>query len=135
MSKLLKAVLRKHRPHIVAKMTKENGYDETKHLHAKDLHKAGIISKSDLDDVENCLDDLAAGHHNGVNALRAAASGELSKDKLNDDAFIKTIMALDSDTGGDGDSVDADSDDDGPIGDDELADDGDPLADNGKVTA
>lgn len=124
MSKLLKAVAAVHRPHIAAKMIAENGYDETKHLRSKDLHKAGIINKPELDDLDDCLADLAKGHHNGANALLSALDGS----KLNDAESVKSLMAMDSDTGND-------EDDDADGSDDDQADDGDPLTSDDKVTA
>lgn len=107
MSKLLKAAIKNHRPHIAARLTKENGYDERKHLHASDLHEAGFIDGAELADLQGCVDDLASSGSNTARALKAAMSGELSADKMNDDAFIKALMALDSDVGGDdGDDLD-----------------------------
>lgn len=106
MSKLLKAVARKHRPAIAAKMVKANGYDEARHLLSHDLHKAGIIDKSEKADFDACTDDLASTGSVAGMALKAASQGRGDKAKLNDPEFVKALMALDSDTG-------ADNDDDG----------------------
>lgn len=112
MSKILKKVLATHRPHIAARLTKESGYDEKKHLYPKHLHEAGIINKDELADLDGCIDDAASTGDNFAAALRSAMSGELNEGKLNSDAFIKNLMALDPD-GKDGDEDDdMDGDDD-----------------------
>lgn len=117
MSKLLKATIKPHRPHIAAKMTPENGYDETKHLHVKDLKKAKVITSAEAADLDDCLKDLAGSGSNAAGYLNAASAGMLDSKSLNDDAFIKALMATDSDEGDD-----TDSDDDSELGDDEPAD-------------
>lgn len=106
MSKLLKAIAAKHRPHIAAKMNAANDYDETKHTHAKHLRSAGIIDKAELDDLTQCLDDLSKGGSSAANYLK---NGKDSG-KLNDADFVRAMMAADSDVG-----------DDDPTGDDDLA--------------
>ena len=123
MSKLLKAVATRHRPAIAAKMVKENGYDETRHLLSKDLHKAGIIDKTEKKDLDDCVGDLAGDGSVAGAALLAALSGRGDKNSLNDENFVKSLMAMDPDTGNDNDS-----DDDG----DYLGDFGDDAPD-GKV--
>jgi hypothetical protein len=114
MSKLLKAVARKHRPAIAAKMVKANGYDETRHLLSGDLHKAGIIDKTEKKDFDGCVDDLADTGSVAGSALRAAAQGRGDTAKLNDPDFVKALMALDSDTGEDGGNSDDGDDTDFP---------------------
>lgn len=126
MSKVLKKVLETHRPHIAARLTKENGYDGQKHLHVSDLHKAGIISDAEKADLDGCIDDAAGTGDHFAGALKAAMAGELNEGKLNSDAFIKSLMALDPD-GKDGDE---DDDMDGEDDQDGLGEDADE-----KVTA
>lgn len=111
MSKLLKAVARKHRPAIAAKMIKANGYDETRHLLSKDLHKAGIITTGERNDLDLCTDELADTGGVAGAALKAANEGRGDPSKLNDVDFVKALMALDSDTGADNDNIDADDTD------------------------
>lgn len=119
MSKLLKATIASHRPHIAARMTAENGYDATKHLHTKDLTKAGLINQAEQDDLDGCVDDLAASGHQGAGYINAAKAGMVGDTGLNDDALIKELlgelapngdtMATDGDSGeGIGNSEDAD---------------------------
>lgn len=118
MSKVLKKVLATHRPHIAARLTTENGYDEGKHLHVSHLHKAGLITDAEKDDLDGCVDDAAGTGDHFAAALKAAMSGEISNTKLNDDDFIKSLMALDPD-GKDGDEDDdMDGQDDGDFGED-----------------
>jgi len=111
MSKLLKRVVAKHMPHLSHKLTPANGYDEKKHHTAEDLHKAGVINAEEKKAIDNCLDDLASLNDdsrssNAAKALKAAGAGEISKDSLNDDQFVKAMMG---DLGADDD---ADSDED-----------------------
>lgn len=95
MSKLLKAVATKHRPHIAAKMTPENGYNEKKHLFGDDLHKAGIITKPDADDLDGCVEDLFGDGDPAAKALKQAKKGRINKDRLNDEDFVNALMAVD----------------------------------------
>lgn len=128
MSKLLKAVAKAHRPHIAAKMTKENGYDESKHLHPHHLHEAGIINDTERKDLDECIGELADGGDNAGMALRAALAGELNEGKLNSKTFMDSIGVTDSDEDeDDGDDVDDDADD--------LSPTDDPADADGKVTA
>lgn len=120
MSKLLKAVATKHRPHIAAKMTKENGYDENKHLLARDLKTSGVISKADSADLDECLDDLVGDGHTGAKALKAAGDGKLDPSKLNDTDFVNALMAMDDDGGNDSDDDDGDGDDLPTLKDDKI---------------
>src|SRR5882724_10016194 len=116
MSKLLKKVVDRHMPHLSSRLTKENGYDETKHLTAGDLHKAKLISDKEKAVIDDCIDTLDALNdsstgNNLAKALTAADTGEVSKDKLNDDAFIAALMNDDL-PGEDGADDNADSDED-----------------------
>lgn len=111
MSKLLKATIGKHRPHLAARLTEANGYDEAKHIHSGDLHRAGLINDQEKADLDGCVDDLAGDNSALAGALKAIMSGELPMGKANDDEFIKSLMdidgATDSDEGeDDGDAVD-----------------------------
>ncbi len=110
MSKLLKAITKKHRPAIAAKMTSANGYDEKKHTHPASLHKAGIISDNELADLQECIDDLAGTGSMAAKALNNVKPGTINKDRLNDADFVKSLMALDSDVGDDADSDDESGD-------------------------
>jgi hypothetical protein len=113
---MLKAIATAHRPHLAAKMTKENGYDEQKHLLTDDLVKAGIMTQSEADDLDGCVDDLAADGHDGAGVIKAARSGEVDKSKLNDDELLKALFtAIGPDDGSD--DVDGDDDLDGDDGD------------------
>lgn len=115
MSKLLKAVAKRHRPHVAAKMTPKHGYNETKHLFANDLAKAGIITGAAAKDLDECGDELDASGSNLGKAYNAAKSGMISPDKLNDADFVKSLLdmdgAVDSDTGNDGDDGDGELED------------------------
>lgn len=111
MSKLLKAVATKHRPHIAAKMEPANGYDETKHHFPRDLVKAKVVTKPEGLDLEGCLGDLDDTGSHAAAALKAAQSGKINKDTLNDDAFVKALMAMDDD--GAPDDLDEDDNADG----------------------
>ena len=115
MSKLLKAVAKRHRPHIAAKMTTENGYDENKHLTAKDLRNAGIISSDEHDDLSACLDDLEADGQPVKSALKNS-----SAEQLNDDDFVNQLMGIIGDDDGAIDDDD-DNDDDAEDGDNATA--------------
>lgn len=106
MSKLLKKVATTHRPHIAAKMTAANGYDETKHRTSAELHKAGIISAADKASLDDCVDDLSGLGDNFGGALKAAMSGEISPDKLNDDDFIRSLMDGADSVDDDGENLD-----------------------------
>lgn len=112
MSKLLKRVVAKHMPHLVHKLTPANGYDEKKHHTAEDLHKAGVINAAEKQAIDACIGDLASldddsRSSNAAKTLKAAASGKISKDSLNDDEFVKAVMG---DLGADDDdSSDADN--------------------------
>lgn len=117
MSKLLKAVIAPHRPHIAARMTAEHGYDESKHLHVKDLKKAKVITAAEATDLDDCLRDLAGSGSNAAGYLNAVSAGMLDSKSLNDDDFIRALMATDSDEGDD-----TDPDDNSDEGDDEPAD-------------
>jgi len=117
MSKLLKATIAKHRPHIAARLTEANGYDEAKHIHSGDLHRAGLINDQEKADLDGCVDDLNGDGSALAGALKAIMSGKLPMGKANDDEFIKSLMDLDgqadSDEGeDDGDAVDDLSDSD-----------------------
>jgi hypothetical protein len=88
MSKLIKKVVDRHAPHISAKMTKENGYDETKHLTTKELKEYGIISNEDGTFIDECMDS----YPNLKAVMKAINSGELSKDKMNDKDFVDSLF-------------------------------------------
>jgi hypothetical protein len=114
MSKLLKAVIKPHRPHIVAKLTKAHGYDENKHVTVGDLKDGGLISGSEATDLFGCTDDLADGGSSKAKALKAIGAGKIDRKKANDDDFIKMLGAMDSDEGlddldGEDDLADSDS--------------------------
>ena len=115
MSKLLKKVIDTHMPHLSSKLTAENGYDEKKHLTAKDLHKAKLISDKEKAAIDQCVDDLDSLNDNSsssnfAKALKAADTGDVNRDSLNDEDFIKALIA---DMPKDG--ADADEDDDEDI--------------------
>lgn len=112
MSKALKAIATKHRPHIAARMTAENGYDGVKHLHVADLHKAGIISKLEADDLGGCVDDLAGSGDPLAAFLKAAETGEVKSDGLNNQDLVDALTTDSDEDADDGDGMDdmADSD-------------------------
>lgn len=120
MSKLLKATISKHRPHIAARLIAANGYDEAKHIHSGDLHKAGLIDDGEKADLDGCVDDLAGDNSALAGALKAIMSGELGSDKANDDAFIKSLMDLDGAQDSDEDEDDGDAVDDLTDSDEEV---------------
>lgn len=99
MSKLLKKVLDEHMPHLShAKLTAENGYDPVKHRTVKDLHKAKLINDKEKAAIDSCLDDLATlddtSHGSkAAKMLKAAETGNVNPDSLNDDDAIKAFMA------------------------------------------
>lgn len=103
MSKLLKAVATKHRPHIAALMTPEKGYNEKKHLFTDDLAKAGVINADQASDLDGCVEDLFNDGSPAAKALKQAKAGKISKDRLNDDDFINALLASDPGTDDDGD--------------------------------
>lgn len=96
MSKLLKAVATKHRPHIAAKMTKENGYDAKKHLTGKHLHAAGVISEDEAKDLDDCVQQLGDAFSN---------NDDFRKAMLGDDAGPDDDGLDDDGTDGDDDDV------------------------------
>lgn len=114
MSKLLKRVVDKHMPHLSHKLTAANGYDEKKHKTAADLHKAGVINTEEKQAIDDCLGDLASLNDdsrssNAAKALKAADSGEINKDSLNDDAFLRAVFgASDGDDDGTDNKTDSD---------------------------
>jgi len=115
MSKLLKKVIDTHMPHLSSKLTAENGYDEKKHLTVKDLHKAKLISDKEKAAIDSCIDDLDSlndntSSSNFAKALKAADTGDVNRDSLNDDAFIKALM--EGKMPKDGADVDEDDDED-----------------------
>jgi hypothetical protein len=100
MSKLLKRVIDKHMPHLSHRMTAEAGYDSTKHLTVRDLHKAKLISDKEKAAIDSCLDDLSSlddnsSSSNAAKVLKGVEAGEGDRDSLNDDAFIKALMGAD----------------------------------------
>lgn len=120
MSKILKKVLSTHRPHIAKRLTTKNGYDENKHLHVQHLHDAGIINDEEKADLYKCIDDASSTGDNFAAALKAAMSGELNEGKLNSDAFINSLMALDPDDEDGDEDDDKDGEDDD--GDEDIID-------------
>lgn len=92
MSKQLHAVATKHRPLTAAKMTAENGYDETKHKSGADLHAAGVISADEGKDLDDCLEDLKAG-----GMLDELLNGDLDDVDGDDDADDGEDDTVDSD--------------------------------------
>jgi len=106
MSKLLKKVVTRHRPHLAAKMTAANGYDAAKHRTTADLKKAGIFSAAEAADIDACIEDLSGVGDNMGGALKAASSGEINPDKLNDDAFIESLLDGADSVDDDGDNLD-----------------------------
>ena len=97
MSKLLKKVIDRHMPHLSSKLTAENGYDEAKHRTAAELHKAKLISDEEKSAIDDCVDALAAMNNdvssaNAAKVLKAAQTGEVDKDSLNDDAFLQALF-------------------------------------------
>lgn len=119
MSKALKKIIARHRPSIAARMTAANGYDQTKHLHVGDLHKAGLINGAEATDLDSCVDDLATSGDPLAAFINAAKSGMVGNGGLNDDAVIDAL------------TTDGDSDDDG----DDADDDTDVTGDDQKVNA
>lgn len=111
MSKLLKAIAAKHRPHIAARMTKENGYNEDKHRVSDDLVKAGLMTKAEQADLDGCIEDLASDGHLGAGVMRSAQTGGVNTDRLNDVELLKEILGDDLPADGN------DGDDDGNITD------------------
>lgn len=109
MSKLLKKVATRHRPHIAAKMVEANGYDETKHRTTAELTKAGIITAADATDLDGCIDDLASSGDSAGGFLKAARSGEVDPDKLNIDELVSELMDGADVEDNDGEDNDADS--------------------------
>lgn len=98
MSKLLKAIATKHRPHIAAKMVPDNGYIEKKHLFPEDLAKAGVINSDESNDLDGCVEDMFGDGHPAAKALKNAKSGKMSKDRLNDEDFVNALMMSDPGT-------------------------------------
>lgn len=97
MSKLLKKVIDRHMPHLSSKLTAENGYDAAKHRTAEELHKAKLISDEEKSAIDDCVDALAAmdddvSSANAAKVLKAAHTGEVDKDSLNDDAFLQALF-------------------------------------------
>jgi len=102
MSKLLKRVIDRHMPHLSFKLTAENGYDKTKHRTVAELHKAKLISDEEKSAIDDCVDSLAAmdddvSSANAAKVLKAADTGEVDKNSLNDDAFLQALFNNESD--------------------------------------
>lgn len=98
MSKLLKKVIDTHMPHLSHKLSADTGYDPVKHRTVTDLHKAQLINDKEKAAIDNCFRDLAdlnddSASSNAAKVLKAADTGDINPDSLNDDAFIKAFMA------------------------------------------
>ena len=59
------------------------------------MHKAGIITSSEANDMDGCLEDLFGQGDSSAKALRAVDAGNLDKGKLNDDQFLAALDAMD----------------------------------------
>lgn len=110
MSKLLKHLVKKHRPAIAALMTAKNGYDETKHRTPAELAKAGVVSKAQAKDLDDCFGDLSNDGDLAGALMQSASNGGINPDRFNDQDFLNEIL---------GDEVKGDASNDGNDGDDD----------------